>query len=126
MRPRRLRDLRRDQAGSAAVESAILLPALLAVLFGGLEIGRMAWTRATLTYAVQEAARFGAVRKAATPQQVRLVAAARAVGVRTAPEDFQVAEAACGVQVTGQIAHGFLIYKLAPSFPPISARACRP
>jgi Flp pilus assembly protein TadG len=117
----------RDRAGAAAVETALLLPALAALLLGGVELGRMAWTRATLTFAVQEAARCASVRKVAcaTPGQVQEVAVAKAVGIKVQPSDFQVTDAACGKQVSAEFAQDFIIYRLVEGFPPIRVRACR-
>ena len=52
----------RDEDGAALVEYALVLPALLALAFGLMQLGGMAWTQEALNYAVQEAARCAVVR----------------------------------------------------------------
>lgn len=116
----------RDRSGSAAVEAAFVLPALLAVLMGTIEVGRMAWTKAALTYAVQDAARCAAVRKTTCPDAAltQAFAAERVTALNIPASAFTFTEPSCGKQVAAEVTHGFLLYKLAPSAPAITARAC--
>lgn len=51
-----LKDLRRHQAGASAVEFALVLPIIVALMIGTIDLGRMAWTKME----VQAAARAGA------------------------------------------------------------------
>lgn len=51
----------RPQGGAAAVEFALLLPVLMAMLMGTLEIGMMLYNKAVLTNATREGARAGIV-----------------------------------------------------------------
>jgi Flp pilus assembly protein TadG len=53
----RLRTLRRDKAGLTAVEFAIILPGMLTLICGSLEMGHMIFARIVLDGAVVEAAR---------------------------------------------------------------------
>lgn len=116
----------RDRQGAAALETALLAPVLLALLLGVMEVGRMAWTRATLTYAVQETARYASVRKITDDTQLTAFAAARAAPVKARAADFSVIQnPACGRQVSASVTRGFILYKLAPTAPAISVRACR-
>lgn len=123
---RALPRLWRDRAGSAAVESALTLPILFVLILGAVEVGRMAWTKAALTYAVQDAARCAAVRKTtcADATQTKAFAAERVTALNIPSSAFAYAEPACGRQVTAAVTHGFILYKLAPSAPAITARAC--
>lgn len=47
--------------GSAAVESSIVLSALLLLIVGSIEFGRVLWTGNTMLLAVQEAGRFAMI-----------------------------------------------------------------
>src|SRR5438477_3952558 len=47
--------------GSAAVESSIILSALLLLIVGSIEFGRALWTENTMQLAVQEAGRFAMI-----------------------------------------------------------------
>lgn len=51
----------RPQGGAAAVEFALLLPVLMAMLMGTLEMGMMLYNKAVLTNATREGARAGIV-----------------------------------------------------------------
>lgn len=48
------------QDGSASVEFALMLPMLMALLFGGMEAGHFVWTQHKLTEAVRDGARYAA------------------------------------------------------------------
>src|SRR5436190_22119522 len=56
---RKLKQHRTRPRGQAIVEFAIVLPVLLAMLFGVLEFGRMIFIYSAVTNASREAARFG-------------------------------------------------------------------
>ena len=49
--------MRRDCAGSAAVEFAMLIPLFLLLIFGVYEFGRIYWVQNTLQYAAEQTAR---------------------------------------------------------------------
>ena len=119
--------LRRDRAGAVAIEMAMTLPALLALLLGLMEVGRMVWTQAALSYAVQEAARCAAVRPGicGSAAQTRAYAAQQVAALSIPASAFTVATPACGSQVSAQVNHGFILYSLAPSAPALRAQACR-
>lgn len=55
---RRLKELRLDRCGGAAVEFAILAPVLFTMLLGIIEMGRMFYVRQALEYATEQAARY--------------------------------------------------------------------
>ncbi|MEO5597280.1 MAG: TadE/TadG family type IV pilus assembly protein [Novosphingobium sp.] len=49
-----------DQSGTATVELVLLLPIIMALLFGGLEAGNFVWTQHKLIQGVRDGARFAA------------------------------------------------------------------
>jgi len=119
--------MRRRCEGGAAVEMALLLPALLLLLLGTMEVGRMAWVQAGLNYAVGEAARCASVRPdvCATPQLTAAYAAARVVGQTVPSSAFTVSNQPCGVQVSAQLPFTFILIPLTPSAPVLTAQLCR-
>ena len=54
---RPLRRLRRDQRGATIVETALVLPAFIMLIIGGMYLGLLGFTVAGMHYAVQEGAR---------------------------------------------------------------------
>lgn len=58
----RLAALRRDDAGAAVVEFALVAPVLLVLVFAIIDFGRALYTQNVLTSAVREGARYGASR----------------------------------------------------------------
>jgi Flp pilus assembly protein TadG len=50
----------RDEKGSPTAEFALILPALIMLMFGGFEAGNFVWTQHKLVKAVREGARFAA------------------------------------------------------------------
>lgn len=127
----RLARLAGDRQGGVAVEMALITPLLLMLLLGVMEFGRMAWTKAALTYAVQEAGRCATVlASCSTAAQVQAFAAQRAAALAIPAAAFTVVQnatgPACSWKITAQVNHGFLLYKLAPTAPVIAAQVCRP
>jgi Flp pilus assembly protein TadG len=84
----------RNRRGSMAVQFALVAPALLMLLFGIIEVGRMVWTRSSLQYATEQAGRYAMVKKGATSEQIANYLKSRApydadrinVTVTTTPE----------------------------------------
>jgi len=54
---RLFRDLRTDRSGAAILEFTFVLPVLLTILMGMIEMGRMFYVRQALEYATEQAAR---------------------------------------------------------------------
>lgn len=125
---RSLARLGRDRRGATALESAFVLPVVIAILLGTVEIGRMAWTNAALNYAVQEAARCASVRPSVcgTSQQIAAYAAGRVSELRIPASAFTTSRQACGVQVQASLDYALLAYRFIPSAPRLQARTCRP
>lgn len=59
---------RRDDRGAAAVETALLLPVILFLLFAIIDFGRMFNAQLTVTQAAREGARAAALGQAAQPR----------------------------------------------------------
>jgi Flp pilus assembly protein TadG len=88
--------LRRNTAGSAAVEFALTAPVLLLMLFGAIEYGRVLWTQNSIQYAVEQAARCAAMGQTAgatlctTASATKTFAAGHVVGYTVPTTDFTV------------------------------------
>ena len=120
------RSLRHDQQGATALEFAFVLPLLLLLLLGTIDLGRLFWTSAALDYAVDQAARCIAV----SPEicgDARSIAAyaahsVSAPGVRA--NAFHIGKSECGIEVRAR--HRFL--SVAPRLirlsPVLRASAC--
>lgn len=115
------------RSGSAAVESAFILPVLLLVLLGVFEMGRIAWTQSSLTFAVQEAARCASVRPdlCGTSAAVSSYAAKRAAGLSIPASAFTLTTQTCGKQVRGEVEHRIILYPIFNAAPKLSAQHCR-
>lgn len=76
-----LHTLRRCQRGAAAVEFGLIAPVVLLVLVGTVEAGRAVWTRNSLQFAAEEAARFSMVNRFADDAEIRSQALDRLPGI---------------------------------------------
>lgn len=65
----KIRSLFRGQHGASAVETALMLPLMVLLLFGIIDIGRFYWAEHAVTHAANEAARL-AVLEGVTTQEV--------------------------------------------------------
>jgi Flp pilus assembly protein TadG len=113
--------------GSTAVETALVLPLLLLLFMGAVEFGRLAWTRAGLNYAVQEAARCASVRPdvCGTPAQTAAFAAGRASGLGVPASAFTVSADSCGTRVSAAYAYPLLAWQVFGVSPTLRAQTCR-
>jgi Flp pilus assembly protein TadG len=78
----------RRQRGSTVAEMAILMPVLMLLTIGAIELGRGVWTKHVLGHVAREAARYASVRSVtsddpATVAKVEARAKAAAVGLDT-------------------------------------------
>lgn len=102
-RTRQRRSPDASDQGSAAVEFAILLPALLLLILGTIEFGRIYWARTTVQYAIDDAARYAMINTAATATQIRDRALASAIGLPAEDLSFTVDLSEVGyVSIAGQ------------------------
>jgi Flp pilus assembly protein TadG len=108
-----IRDCRfhKSRSGAAAIEYAIVLPVLLLLVFGIIDVGRLLWTYTTLVRAGEAAARCYAVKAAGctTVDEVQNYAVSQAWGLTVAASSFTVATSTCGAQVSASYVFGFVI-----------------
>ncbi len=117
-----------DKAGATAIEYAIVLPALLLLLLGTVDVGRVFWVQVTLDRAVQAAARCAAVNAnlCATTAQIQAYAASQAFGMTIAPSAFTPSTEACGQKVSARLAFSFIIPWLSAKDTTLTSSACHP
>ena len=133
------RKMAQDCRGATAVETAIALPVLLILIFGVIEVGFMLWTQVSLNFAVEQAARCGAlhfgVQNATvckTAATIQSYAVAQAVGLpNLAAANFTVyssGTAACGsgVQVAASYHFTSMVSTIVPYSLTIYATSCYP
>ncbi|MEN9718582.1 MAG: hypothetical protein RIQ99_1460 [Pseudomonadota bacterium] len=118
-----------DQRGVAAIEYAIVLPVLLAFMFGIMETGRVLWYKVSLQRATAVATRCGAVSApgCTTAAGVAAKAAASAPGIKLTASVFTVNLAdTCGVRVSAALPYTFSIRKLGTPSITLTANDCHP
>lgn len=121
-----LADICRCQRGTAAIEFAMVAPALLLALFGTIEFGRLMWTQSALHFAVEEAARCASVTPnvCGTASQTASYAASKVSQLNIAASAFTAASASCGHQVSASFNFQFVATGLFPYTPTLTAQAC--
>lgn len=114
--------------GTAALEYAIILPALLMMILGALDAGRVMWLQVTLERAVEAAARCAAINATTcgSAAKVQSYAAAQAFGTTISASAFLSSTASCGTSVTGTLPFTFVIPWPAKRKIILSATACYP
>jgi Flp pilus assembly protein TadG len=119
----------RDRRGGAAVETALVLPLLLSMVMGAVEVSRLGWTQAALNYAVQEAGRCAEVTPTACGSSADVATVIKAkMGLPQATNTLTVtrgATATCSVQVEATYDYAFIAAKIFSSAPKLTARVCR-
>ena len=115
-----------ERAGTAAVEFALIMPALLMLLLGIMEFGRAMWVQNALHFSVEQAARCASIdaNTCGTSSQTTAFAAQQAgAGFTTAM--FTVTTPGCGNQVSAsypiQLHIPYLNYALT-----LTAQSCYP
>lgn len=118
----------RGERGSVAVEYGIVLPALLLLVLGLIDTGRLVWTQTTLDRAVEAAARCGAVDsvKCATAAAVQSYAVSEAYGLTIEASAFTVAAKTCGISVSAEYPFKLVIPWIARTDLTLAAEACYP
>ena len=98
----RLAALAKECHGATAVETAIVLPVFLLLLFTIVEAGLLFWTQSTLQFAVEAAARCAAINTSlcGTTSQIQSYAATQAYGMSISSASFTVSTPSCGYQVS--------------------------
>jgi hypothetical protein len=116
-----------DRTGATAIEAGLLLPLLFALVFGAIEIGRLAWMRNALEFAVSEAARCAVIGSAPcdTSAGVAAYAASRISATAVPAAAFAHEAADCGARVRASYAHRFIVHGLSATAPVLTAEVCR-
>ena len=130
---RGLAALKRDRMGSAAVETALVLPIMFALFFGIIEVGHLLWTVTALNMAVQDSARCVSVSNVASPPStlcdtqthMQTYAVARTWGMTVPASTFTLTTPACGYQVTASYPYTPVVSYI-PLSMTLSAAACFP
>ena len=121
---------RHRERGAAAIEYALILPALLLFVIGIIDTGRVIWTYTTLSRAAEAAARCAAIdtTQCGTVAQIQSYAVSQAFGLTIDAGAFTVTTEACGIQVKG----AYTFTSAIPAFTdvmgtiPLTATACYP
>jgi len=117
--------LAKDRRGTAGIEYALAAPALMLLVLGATDVGRLAWTQATLDFAASSAARCAAFDDAcATDSQVKTFAATQTYGMTVPSSAFAVSLQTCGRQVS--VARAFRFVTPMARTVTLQASACYP
>ena len=130
---RRLAALERADDGATAVETALVMPLVLALFFGIIEVGHLLWTVCALNMAVEDAARCVSVSNVSTPPaslcdtqiHMQTYAAGRTWGMTVPATIFTLSTPACGYQVNASYPYTPIIGYI-PLSMTLSASACFP
>ena len=116
------------RAGTAVIEFALLMPALLLVVFGIVELSRGVWTQSALQFAVEKAARCAALNAAecGTPQQVQQYAASEMLAPGATAATFTYSAAPCGSLVSARMPFAFLVRLVYDGGVTLTAKSCYP
>jgi hypothetical protein len=114
--------------GNTAIEFAFVFPVFIFMVLGIFEFSRALWTQSLLNYAVQTAARCGAIDTATCGSSSAMISyAVQNSAPLTVPNaDFTVTTPACGNQVVVAFPFTTIIPQMLPFDVTISAQACYP
>jgi Flp pilus assembly protein TadG len=117
-----------DRRGGTAAEFAMILPALLLLLLGIVESGRLIWSQSVLHFAVENAARCASVdaTKCGSVSAVQNYAIDRASGLALTAAEVSVTTPACGSQVLATYPFQTVAGMLLPFSITLSAQSCFP
>jgi Flp pilus assembly protein TadG len=129
---------RANTSGAAALEFAVVLPVLLLLTFGFIDIARLTWTYTTLQRAATAAARWGAVNtsyalnctsapcpSAPSTADIQQKAVAEAWSINVQTSAFTVSTQTCGLRVSVNVTYSFLIPWIGPDTQ-LTPNACYP
>src|SRR5260221_5459899 len=104
------------ERGTTAVDVALIAPAMLLMLFGCIEFGRMVWTEDALNFAAQEAARCASVTPSVcgTASQIATYAAAEVSPNYIPASAFTATTESCGHKVAASFVYPFVLTGLFP------------
>jgi Flp pilus assembly protein TadG len=127
----RLAALAKACDGTTAVETALVLPAFLLLLFAIIEAGFLFWTQTTLQSAVEAAARCAVVNSTlcGTTSAIQTYAASQAVGMTISSSSFSVSTTSpgCSYQVSISYPFNLILTRLfSTSSITLNAKSCHP
>ena len=127
MLSRLVRTLSKD-GGNTAVEFALVFPTFILMMLGIVETGRALWTQSLLNYAVQSAARCGAINTSTCGSSTATVtyAVQNSTPLTIPSTDFTVSNPSCGNQVSVAFPFRTVVPQLLPFNVTLSAQACYP
>jgi Flp pilus assembly protein TadG len=101
----------RSRRGAEAVEFAIILPVLLTILLGAVDLGRLMWSNTVLAHAAEAAARCAAVNTftCGSTTATQAYGVSQAWGLSLTSSAFAVTTPACGAQVVGTMTFNFVV-----------------
>ena len=114
-----------DEAGTAAVEFAMVLPAFAVLIVGGVWMAQLLFETSSLHYAVEAAARCAAVNSVtcSSTTTIQTYAASKYYGPSYPAPTFVSTTGACGQSVTGTVTYVLNTGVTSISIP-LSATAC--
>lgn len=123
-----LHRFRAADRGTSAIEVALVFPVFMLMLLGICEFGRALWTQSALQYAVQLAARCGAVdvTTCASPSDVISYAVAESQPLTIPSSNFSASAQSCGSSVSVTYPFSFVVPNLLPFSITLFAQACYP
>lgn len=108
--------------GTAAIELAFVLPVLALLTLGTLEFGRAMWTKQTMQFAVEEAARSALADSTLTNTAIASLVGSDLVGLQGVAPTVVATSTAAQVSITASYAFTFLVPQLLP-FGPLTLTA---
>lgn len=120
--------LLRARGGTAAVEFALIAPALFLLLFGIIEFGRLMWTQSALHFAVEEAARCASINTTicGSSSSIASYAASKVASLNIPASQFTPTTPSCGNLVSVSYRYPFILTTLFPYTITLSANSCYP
>jgi Flp pilus assembly protein TadG len=122
---RSLKRFWKARAGAAAVELALVLPAFITMMVGGVYIGQMLFAANSMHYAVQVAARCAAVKTTVCTDSNSTIAYATSHYAGPATPTFNYSATGCGHTVSAT-ANYSVDYGLGSVTVPLAASSCYP
>ena len=115
-----------DQSGTSAVEFALIAPAMLTMVIGCMEVGRLIWVAGALNYAVGEAARCASVTPSVCGTATQITTyASKKIPANIAPASaFTSTSPSCGHQVSASLSYPFTVMHMYSQTITLTAKAC--
>ncbi|MEJ1159329.1 TadE/TadG family type IV pilus assembly protein [Prosthecomicrobium sp. N25] len=120
--------LARDRRGVSAVETALAFPVFALFLYALVDLGLMAWSRVSLQFAVEEAARCYSIKSPSclTVRDTQRYAVGATYGFNATTENFSVGTEGCGVRVRGFYRYAMMSHIGTSLTTLLSADTCMP